>query len=143
MSNLDNMTKHLTTKERTARAEASAKFKRDKVKLTMPGRVKNNAAAAEYWKKYIKMLRKMEVLDDVDADVRGRLCLIYARMDRMQDELDASEMMSQDLLNRLESAERNALSYAQKLGLTPESRARLAKKIAEKPAEDPDADLFD
>lgn len=143
VKNVDNMAKHLTRKERDAREEASEKMKRNKVKLVAPDRVKKNPAAAGYWKKYIKMLKGMEVLDDVDADVLGRLCLIYARMDRMQDELEEMEELSPELLNRIESAERNALSYAQKLGLTPESRARLAKKIAEKPPEDPDADLFD
>ena len=34
------------------------------------------------------------------------------------------------------------LAYAGKLGLTPESRNRLAKRLAEQEEEDPDADLF-
>ena len=34
------------------------------------------------------------------------------------------------------------LNYATKLGLTPEARARLAKRIADPEDLDPDADLF-
>ena len=143
VKNVGNMTKHLTKKEREEREEASEKLKRSKVKLIAPERVKRNDGAAAYWKKYVKMLKGMEVLDDVDADVLGRLCLMLARADKLQEAMEACDETPFDLLNRMESTERNILAYAQKLGLTPESRARLAKKIAEKPAEDPDADLFD
>lgn len=143
VKNLDNMTKHLTKKEREEREEASEKLKRAKVKLVAPDRVKRNPEAQAYWKKYVKMLKGMEVLDDVDADVLGRLCLMHARADRLQETIEEKDEMPLDLISRIESTERNILAYAQKLGLTPESRARLAKKIAEKPAEDPDADLFD
>ena len=46
------------------------------------------------------------------------------------------------LSDSLQSIEREILSYASKLGLTPESRARLAKRIAEQDEDDPDGDLF-
>ena len=45
-------------------------------------------------------------------------------------------------LTKAEISEREILSYASKLGLTPESRARLAKRIAEHDEDDPDGDLF-
>lgn len=49
-----------------------------------------------------------------------------------------------DALNgKLQALERNLLSYADKLGLTPSGRARLAQKRAEQAAKtEPDGDLF-
>ena len=46
------------------------------------------------------------------------------------------------LTGKLQALERNILSYADKLGLTPSGRVRLAQKRAQTIAEDPDSDLF-
>lgn len=46
------------------------------------------------------------------------------------------------LTGKLQALERNILSYADKLGLTPSGRVRLAQKRAQTIAEDPDIDLF-
>lgn len=46
------------------------------------------------------------------------------------------------LTGKLQALERNILSYADKLGLTPSGRVRLAQKRAQAAAEDPDSDLF-
>lgn len=46
------------------------------------------------------------------------------------------------LTGKLQALERNILSYADKLGLTPAGRVRLAQKRAQTIAEDPDSDLF-
>ena len=45
---------------------------------------------------------------------------------------------------KMQSLERNILQYAEKLGLTPSGRVRLAQKRAAAAAEsrDPDGDLF-
>ena len=46
---------------------------------------------------------------------------------------------------KMQSLERNILQYAEKLGLTPSGRVRLAQKRAQAAAEaraDPDGDLF-
>lgn len=51
------------------------------------------------------------------------------------DKLDA-------LTGKLQALERNILQYAEKLGLTPSGRVRLAQKRAQAAAEDPDSDLF-
>ena len=47
--------------------------------------------------------------------------------------------------SKMQSLERNILQYAEKLGLTPSGRVRLAQKRAQAAAEaraDPDGDLF-
>ena len=48
------------------------------------------------------------------------------------------------LSGKMQSVERNILQYAEKLGLTPAGRVRLAQKRAAAAAEakDPDGDLF-
>lgn len=46
------------------------------------------------------------------------------------------------LTGKLQALERNILQYAEKLGLTPSGRVRLAQKRAQAAAEDPDSDLF-
>lgn len=46
------------------------------------------------------------------------------------------------LTGKLQALERNILSYADKLGLTPAGRVRLAQKRAQAAAEEPDSDLF-
>ena len=46
---------------------------------------------------------------------------------------------------KMQSLERNILQYAEKLGLTPSGRVRLAQKRAQAAAEaraDPDSDLY-
>ena len=46
------------------------------------------------------------------------------------------------LASKLATLERNIMSYADKLGFTPQSRVRLAQKRAAAAAEDEDADFF-
>lgn len=46
------------------------------------------------------------------------------------------------LMMRIEATERNMLSYMEKLGLTPASRARLAAKKQQKEPEEENADLY-
>ena len=47
------------------------------------------------------------------------------------------------LIGKLQGHEKTLLSYADKLGMTPEARARLARKrAAQETARDPDDDLF-
>jgi hypothetical protein len=43
---------------------------------------------------------------------------------------------------KLQTLERNLLTYADKLGLTPTGRVRLAQKRAEAATFDPDGDLY-
>ena len=73
-------------------------------------------------------------------------CTMSARMDMlermMESSIDTVRTVDEKILTRIESTERNLLNYAEKLGLTPTSRARLAVKKAQKKKEDPDADLY-
>lgn len=157
----ENMTKHLTNAEKEAREEASSGVQpvRDVIKLKPPGLMKKNAAASRYWKAVLKRMEGIDILDDLDSDALGIYCMMLARYEQLTatrlalaaqdvDEMNAKELVDfAAALNGLESKqqalERNLLAFAEKLGLTPSGRARLAARRAEGELEnDPNADLF-
>lgn len=137
---IDNMNKHLTAAEKLARQNAEQELKRSVVKLRKPDYVKDDELADAFWKKTIKLMKDVTLLDDLDSDMLAAYCMISARWQRLASE--SSMVLFGDKLMRLEAAERNRLSYAEKLGLTPSGRVRLAKKRAEGKPVDPDAGLF-
>lgn len=148
----ENSKKHYTNSEKSARIAAENNLSRKKVVLTVPPYVKKNTGALAYWKKIRKEMKDVELLDNLDADTLGRYCMLAVRLDTLHDGLYASygaAALGMDVppidntLLRIEATERNLLAYASKLGLTPDSRARLAKKRAEVSEKDPDDDLYD
>lgn len=141
ISSQGTMRKHQTLQEKESRKKEEERMKRTEVRLSAPDKVRRDAAAKKYWNRYVREIRELELLDNLDADMLGSYCMILARLDRIQEMLGDGEP-DMDVVTKLESTERNALAYAQKLGLTPESRARLAKRRAEELPEDPDADLW-
>jgi P27 family predicted phage terminase small subunit len=100
------------------------------------------------------------ILDDLDSDALGVYCVMMARYEQqckllalvskqLKEAKDDPEAVSEavsklDTVNgKMQSLERNILQYAEKLGLTPSGRIRLAQKRAEQAAQtDPDGDLF-
>lgn len=142
---IENTAKHLTKAERAARESAQNQNVRKLVRLIEPQKVKEDEVAHEYWKKTVKLLRGIDLLDNVDADMLGWYCVMSSRLEMLTDimrrEAEAECGPSKAILSRIEVAERNLMSYADKLGLTPTGRARLAVKKA-KVTEDPDADIY-
>ena len=155
---LGNMRKHMTKAEKSAREEEEQKLARPKVKLTPTRAVKNDVCAYAYWKTTLKRMKDMTLLDDLDSEMLSVYCLMLSRRDQMEygwRELMAEAASTQDAkemrilyeqadfaIKRVEAQERNALSYAEKLGLTPSGRVRLAKKRAEERTVDPEEDLY-
>ena len=116
---LENQTKHLTNAEKAARQAAEeAYLPNRKAKLKMPEAVKADKAAASYWRSILKRMEGTGILDDLDAEILGIYCLGLSRRDELLD------------LKALLALEKQLLAYADKLGLTPESRVRLARKRA-------------
>ena len=58
------------------------------------------------------------------------------------EELDAITDQMEGINKSIQALERNLLQYAEKLGLTPTGRVRLAQKRAQAAAPEPDGDLF-
>lgn len=160
---VDNMTKKLTAEERALREQAEKGVIPDRgreVWLEKPAIMTKNAAAGRYWKKVLDRMRGLVILDDLDSDTLGVYCIMLARYETQcklfslvskqlkeakDDPEAAAEAVSKlDTVNgKMQSLERNILQYAEKLGLTPSGRIRLAQKRAEQAAQtDPDGDLF-
>lgn len=160
---LGSMNKNLTLEERQRRerAEAGVLPARDRaVKLERPAIMTKNAAAGRYWKKVLARMEGLVILDDLDSDALGVYCVMMARYEQQGKQLAAAMRDLKDsgadpdsvsaavsrlnaVSGKMQSLERNILQYAEKLGLTPSGRIRLAQKRAEQAAAaDPDGDLF-
>lgn len=108
-------------------------------------------AARGYWRSILRRMEGLAILDDLDAEILAAYCETMSRKDalsslcrelmaRAKSEPDVEmqfELISSidSVLVRLQAHEKSILSYADKLGLTPESRIRLARKQAAKDAE--------
>ena len=161
---LDNMSKNLTDEERRLREQAEAGVMPDRgreAKLEKPAIMTKNPAAGRYWRKVLERMDGLVILDDLDSDALGVYCVMMARYETQcrllvqaakalksaEDDREAVEAAAARLdavSGKMQSLERNILQYAEKLGLTPSGRVRLAQKRAAAAAEnkDPDGDLF-
>lgn len=160
---LDSMSKNLTAEERQLREQAERGVIPDRgreVKLEKPAIMAKNAAAGRYWRKVLERMRGLVILDDLDSDTLGVYCVMLARYEQqcrllalvsrqLKEAADDPEAVAEavsklDTVNgKMQSLERNILQYAEKLGLTPSGRIRLAQKRAEQAAvKEPDHDLY-
>lgn len=162
---LDNMTKNLTDEERNLREQAEAGVMPDRgreSKLEKPAIMTKNPTAGRYWRKVLERMDGLVILDDLDSDALGVYCVMMARYETQcrllaqaakalksakddPEAVDAAAAHLDAVSGKMQSLERNILQYAEKLGLTPSGRVRLAQKRAQAAAEaraDPDGDLF-
>ena len=165
VKSLDNMNKNLTNEERALREQAEEGVIPDRgreSRMEKPAIMTKNAAAGRYWKKILERMEGLVILDDLDSDALGVYCVMMARYEQQckllsmaARQLKEAEEDPQAIADaaakldavsgKMQSLERNILQYAEKLGLTPSGRVRLAQKRAQAAAEsraDPDGDLF-
>lgn len=171
VKNSENMTKHLTTAEREARRQAEEEIlpRRVQRKLKKPAFVSKNKQANAYWNQILKRVEGLSLLDDLDSEMLAGYCSMLARRDetillaaRFMERMGVAEasaasppadMEPEELLEavgklnvlngKLHALDRTLLQYAEKLGLTPSGRVRLAQQRAKAAAEpEPDDDLF-
>ena len=162
---LDNMSKNLTQEERELREQAEEGVLPDRGRepnLEQPAIMTKNPAARRYWRKVLERMEGLVILDDLDSDTLGVYCVMLARYEQQCKLLATASKQLKDakgdpeavaeavskldtMSGKMQSLERNILQYAEKLGLTPSGRVRLAQKRAQAAAEaraDPDGDLF-
>lgn len=162
---LDNMSKNLTDEERQFRQQAEEGVIPDRgreSRMEKPAIMTKNAAAGRYWKKVLDRMDGLVILDDLDSDALGVYCVMMARYEtqcrllasaskalkdaKSDPEAVADAVSKLDTVSgKMQSLERNILQYAEKLGLTPSGRVRLAQKRAQAAADarsDPDGDLY-
>lgn len=150
---VDNMSKHLTRDEIEARAEAEVRLLPARP-IKKPALIRQDKPAGRHWARVLKDMEGLDILDSLDADALAIYCAKLARRDDLQaryltlrETYDAApDMVTLKLMMKLsaelQAAEAQLLAYASKLGLTPESRLRMARRAAEAPEDDPNADLF-
>lgn len=156
----DNLQKHLTKAEIEARERAEAEFMPDRgFAEKPPASLNKDAAGKKYWTSILDRMDGLAILDDLDREVLAIYCGALSRRDDLQKL--CRELMTQagkekdpqaqlglmekldGLMAKLQSHEKTLLTYADKLGMTPEARVRLARKRAAQAAvEEPDGDLF-
>jgi len=146
------MRKHMTDAERTARTQAESEIlpERDEVRLVPPALMTGDARAKRYWRSILARMEDCAILDDLDSEALGIYCSMLSRYDGLCGDLRAARAdpegaeRADNINSKLQRLESNILQYADKLGLTPSGRVRLAQKRAEKLAAqiDSDGDLF-
>lgn len=165
VKSLDNMNKNLTNEERQIREQAEEGVIPDRgreSRMEKPAIMTKNAAAGRYWRKVLERMKGLVILDDLDSDALGVYCVMMARYEnqckllslaakQLKDAKDDPEAIANAaakldaVSGKMQSLERNILQYAEKLGLTPSGRVRLAQKRAQAAADaraDLDGDLF-
>ena len=90
-------------------------------------------AALKIWKEIIKEGKEIELFDNVDARILANFCRYQALFE------DEAVKMFPDK-KKLDMYGKQALSYAEKLGLTPTARARLVVKRANASNDDDEQD---
>lgn len=154
-----NMSKNLTRAERAARAQAESELLPERsVQLKAPAYVNSDKTAKKYWRSIVKRIEGISLLDALDTEMLAVYCTMLSRRDAMNELCHQLMLIADDeslsqkerlesmdkldsLVAKLQSHERTILQYAEKLGLTPSGRVRLAKKRAENIAGEED-DLF-
>lgn len=148
----ENMSKHLTREELAARTEAEAEVrpKRETVRLEPPKWLgKKTSKARKLWNSVLARMEGLDILDDLDAEMLAVYCRNVELRTTLQERLDAAlaaeALPGKETLaiaKQISTIDGHIAGYAERLGLTPSGRARLAMKRAEAAEEDPDGDLF-
>lgn len=162
---LSNMEKNMTQEERDLRAQAEQECIPDRggdVKLIPPPIMSGIPGASGFWKRTLERMKGLSILDNLDSDALGVYCVMMARykqqcglLNKAAKQLksagDDAEAVSAavdqiDVVSaKMTTLEKTILQYADKLGLTPSGRVRLAQRRAAAAAEasaDPDGDLY-
>ncbi len=148
----------MTNAAKRKRREAESSQSRKKVTLVKPRLVKDDPEASRIWDRIVYNLKGVSLLDNLDIEMLGVYCQAmsvrndlseaYSRgmiaVRRCEEPAERLVLFSSldDVLKRLQAQERLILPYAEKLGLTPTGRIRLAVNKAKKPEGDPNGDLY-
>ena len=166
-----NMSKHLTREEQEQRVAAEQMSMPHRGKPKRAGTlISSDTRAKAYWDKIWTDMEELEILDTLDAPALAGLCSMLSLRDRLarlgpelvkaldtlREQCDPRTEPGRAALNELAGLLRQAnaltdkrlrldaqiLGYADKLGLTPSGRSRLAARRAAQEPPDEDDDLF-
>jgi P27 family predicted phage terminase small subunit len=134
------MRKHLTNAEQEERRIAEKRLTHGKrVYLRAPEWLSD--AGRTVFERTKKRMRGLELLDSLDVET---LALYADAVARYQTAVKGEAVvLDKEQASTAQAWSRLALSYAEKLGISPTARARLAKRKAEKAPADELEDLLD
>jgi P27 family predicted phage terminase small subunit len=128
--------KHWTAEELQAREAAEAEMRRTvRPSLRAPEWMSDDAR--EVWESVKRKLKGIEMLDNLDAELLAVYCdavVHYRNASRALNLVDENGLSTAtvDQVKAAQAWARIVAAYADRLGLSPGARARLAKKRAEK-----------
>lgn len=123
----ENMAKHLTKAEIESRKAAEGKLRRP-TRVTIRAPKWLTPQARRIFDATKRQMRGLELLDNVDAELLALYADAVARYQSMVKTIDPVDTKA---VQAAQSWSRLALSFSEKLGISPTARARLAKKKAE------------
>lgn len=128
--------KHWTQGEVERRRQAAQTVTRAKPKAPKPPDwIKHSVELYSVWRRVIADAKDLELFDALDANALATYCGL---------EVAKRKALADEDIETFERLAKTTLQYAKSLGLTPEARARLAKKRADGDrGGDPNADLFE
>ena len=113
----------------------------------MPESLSNDIIGQQIWAQTLGDADTFGIFDNLDSETLGSYCSIVSRITSLRKKYISAlngHRKNADVLElskELRLLEASQLNYAGKLGLTPESRVRLAQKLVP-PETDPDDDLY-
>ena len=123
--------KHWTKAQVEARQAAAEGMQREApTKLRVPSWL--NAEARKVWKNVTRQAKKLDLYDMLDGDMLGMYCDAVVQYREITELADKTV----DDIKAAQAWARIIGSFADKLGLTPQSRARLIKKKADEILDD-------
>ena len=150
---LENMAKNLTDAERAAREQAEQEVIPQREVLGLdkekpPKSLASDTVAKRYWETTLQRMEGLSILDDLDTDTLAVYCSTLSRRDALnrlcgqlmrdsrKEKASAEDQLVKvsdldTLLAKVLRHEAQILQFADKLGLTPTGRVRLARKRAE------------
>lgn len=97
---LENSSKHWTNAEKERREAAEKGLTRDRVRLIMPKRIKDDPTASAYWKTTLQRMKGLELLDNVDSDLLAGYCIACAQVEEMRAEYREMRSMTTDTIKK-------------------------------------------
>lgn len=144
---VENLKGHLSNEELEERERQEGAFRREKVEIRMPESLSNDITGQQVWAQTLNDADTFGIFDNLDSETLGSYCSIISRITSLRKKYISAlngHRKNADVLElskELRLLEASQLNYAGKLGLTPESRVRLAQKLVP-PENDPDDDLY-
>ena len=144
---VENLKGHLSNEELEERERQEGAFRREKVEIRMPESLSNDIIGQQIWAQTLNDADTFGIFDNLDSETLGSYCSIVSRITSLRKKYLSAlngHRKNADVLElskELRLLEASQLNYAGKLGLTPESRVRLAQKLVP-PETDPDDDLY-